>query len=94
LDVGHTLPLFDLIGKTKVGHRMYAQCKKNPLPMRLDDEFVSITKQLAKTSTVLLFAYAGCSNVPPKVRLVTATDLRNWFSDTDNGRKYMRLLIH
>lgn len=92
LDVGHTLPLFDLIGKTKGGHRMYAQCKKNPLPIRLDEDFVSIAEELAKTSAVFLFAYGGCSNVPDKVRLVTATDLRTWFSSTENGRKYMQLL--
>jgi hypothetical protein len=30
LDVGGTLPLFDLIGKSRAGNRVYAQCKKNP----------------------------------------------------------------
>lgn len=94
LDVGHTLPLFDLIGKNTTGHRIYAQCKKNPLPMKIDEEFESVAEDLAKRDTVFLFAYAGCTNVPGRVRLVTASDLQSWFTQTVKGKNYMQLLTH
>jgi hypothetical protein len=94
LDVGHTLPLFDLIGKSTTGRRIYAQCKKNPLPISIDEDFEAVAKELAKTDTVLLFAYGGCSNAPAKVTVMTAIDLQEWFSQTAAGKKYMQLLTH
>lgn len=94
LDIGHTLPLFDLIGKTPAGDRIYAQCKKNPTPVELDEEFITIAKGLAKANQVFLFAYGGCVNTPDKVTLLTATELQAWFSGTKDGQKYMRLLTH
>jgi hypothetical protein len=92
LDIGHTLPLFDLIGKTKAGQRIYVQCKKNPNPMNVDKDFVNCCKSLAPNSTVYLFTEGGCTNVPEFVRLLTGSDLRQWFSETNAGRKYMKLL--
>lgn len=92
LDVGYTLPLFDLIGKNRAGHRIYAQCKKNPGSMCVDDDLAQAFGTLASSSSVYLFAYGGCSNITNGVMLLTGADLRQWFSDSDKGKNYMHLL--
>lgn len=92
LDVGGTLPLFDLIGKNRLGHRIYAQCKKNPNPMAIEDEFAESCTRLGDGSTIYLFSYSGCVNPPPQTNLLTGTDLRKWFMENENGKKYMEML--
>lgn len=74
------------------GHRVYAQCKKNPSSMCIEDELVEACRTLAMTSNVYLFAYGGCTNVPEKVKLLSRADLQKWFSDSEKGKNYMRLL--
>jgi hypothetical protein len=92
LDIGRTLPLFDLIGKNRSGHRIYAQCKKDPNRMTIEDGFLESCARLGTDSTVYLFAYNGCVNSPPDAKLITGADLRKWFAENENGRNYMKLL--
>jgi hypothetical protein len=92
LDIGRTLPLFDLVGKAKTGQKIYAQCKKNPEPMVIDKEFVDCCKGLVSKCSVYLFTEGGCTNVPKGVKLVTGSDLRKWFSTSKVGQNYMHLL--
>ena len=65
LDVGRTLPFFDLIGRTRSGQRIYAQCKKNPFPVTVGDDFTATLKPLVNTSLTFVFAYGGCMNCRP-----------------------------
>lgn len=93
LDVGGTLPLFDLVGKNRSGQRIYAQCKKNPKSMAINDDLAKACASLVGDDcTVYLFAYSGCDNLPLNTKLIKGTDLQEWFRNNENGTTYMKLL--
>jgi hypothetical protein len=60
LDVGGTLPLFDLIGKNQSGQRIYAQCKKNPLPMVISSLALAGGHGLGKERTLNSATFPYC----------------------------------
>jgi hypothetical protein len=44
-DVGRTLPTFAIVGRDGQGNRILAQCKKNPMPAPLDENFLKIASE-------------------------------------------------
>lgn len=93
LDIGRTLPVFDIIGRNRNGRQIFAQCKKDPHPISVEKEFIKACKNLISKASVYLFAYGGCNNTPRGVRLITSKDLRGWFKNTENGKQYRKLLL-
>ena len=92
LKIGATLPVFDIVGKSRSGVHILAQCKKDPNPITLDDTFLEACTAIDHDSKLFLFAYSGCKNAPSKVEVVTGEGLRHWFDSSAHGREYRRLL--
>jgi hypothetical protein len=89
LDVGGTLPTFDIIGRDKDGKRILAQCKKNPSAVPMDEEFLRLATDSNSDAQYFYFSYGGTTNTSDSVRLVTRGDIENWFESNPNGRKYL-----
>ena len=49
-------------------------------------------QKIGDGSTIYLFAYGGCMNPPAQTNLLTGADLRKWFAENKNGKKYMEML--
>ena len=93
LSVGKTLPTVDIIGRRKDGSRILAQCKKNPRPIHIDEEFLKLGETLSQGDTAFYFAYMGCArNVPLNIRVIDRNFVLAW-SKTANGKLYRRLLV-
>jgi hypothetical protein len=96
LTIGHTLARFDIIGRTKKGQRVFAQCKKDLMPKPVDGRFVTaIQRDSENEIKYYYFAYGGCIDpVPPGVRTLSRTDFENWFQNQNDpsGIAYLRLL--
>ena len=92
LKIGGTLPVFDIVGRSRSGCRIFAQCKKNPVAISLDESFLETCAEIQDDAKLHLFAYAGCSNAPPNLNVITGTDLKCWFDTSRNGKHYRELL--
>jgi hypothetical protein len=93
LKIGATLPVFDIVGKSRSGIRILAQCKKDPSAITLGDSFLEACAAIDDEAKLYLFAYSGCRNAPCNLKVVTGEELRHWFETTRNGKDY-RLLLH
>jgi hypothetical protein len=89
LELGGTLPTFDMIGRDRAGRRILAQCKKNPLPVPMDEEFIRLASESGSDSQYFYFSYGGITTSIDSVHLLTRTDIENWFESNPNGRKYL-----
>lgn len=88
LAVGHTLAVFDIVGRSREGARVLAQCKKNPQPVRMDADFVQgVTGGVA--GKAYYFAYGGCLDAPDWVHVVSREDILRWGA-SDPGRWYLQ----
>jgi hypothetical protein len=90
LSVGRTLADVDIVGvEMATGKRILAQCKKSPYAVSARDSFGSAFEHL-HTAQAYLFAFRGCGDCPPDIRLVTGDDILMWFENDANGREYLK----
>lgn len=80
LDVGRTLPMFDVVGRDKVGNKVFAQCKKDPSPRDVETAFGEASKNASTEIRYYHFAYAGCGEIEPPsgITLVTGAQMNMW----------------
>ena len=96
LGVGRTLPVFDLVGRSRTGTHLYAQCKGDRNEVQISDQFLSQSRQLPPDQRkVFFFAYKGVTT-PPEIRkdvtVLTNENLLSWRETTERGREYLNLL--
>ncbi len=94
LAIGRTLPGVDIVGrKLSDGARVLAQCKKDPSPCCVTEDFIQASSDLAKNDLAFYFAYGGClGDVPSGVTVVDAEVIRSW-AKTKNGSRYLQWLF-
>ena len=93
LKTGGTLRDFDIVGRRSTdGARILAQCKKNPRPAPIQDEFLDAIASSGGTEMAFYFAYGGCSgDVSPQVRVIDRNVILAW-SKTRSGARYFKWL--
>ncbi len=93
LSPGRTLAVLDLVGRSqRDGKRIYAQCKKSPAAINIDDNFLALAA-LEQDSVLFFCAYGGIlKGPPPHVRVFSKTDALAW-ADTPRGKSYVSLLV-
>ena len=92
LSTGRTLKSVDIVGRNRVtGRRIIAQCKKDPVPVTIDDEF---SASVAPGDEGYFFAYGGCNGQggPSEIRVIDRSYARKW-SKTQNGVEFERLFL-
>lgn len=89
LDIGRTLPTFDIVGRDCHGNRILAQCKKNPDPVPIDDEFLRLASESPQDAQYFYFTYGGSTSQNDRVQLLTRADIENWLETNSNGQKYL-----
>jgi hypothetical protein len=94
LATGNTLPGVDIVGRRSTdGARILAQCKKDPMPNGIADEFCGAIAALGKKDLAFYFAFGGCvGNVPRQIRVVDADAMHAW-SKTTKGARYFHWLF-
>lgn len=93
LSTGRTLKAVDIVGRNKVsGKRIIAQCKKDPYPVAIEEDFLS---SLMPDDEGYYFAYGGCTEKPPsqRIRVIDGTQARAWAEETKNGKLFQRLFL-
>jgi hypothetical protein len=93
LSTGSTLATFDIVGRSLVDSAyILAQCKKDPGPVRISDEFVDSIQSQTGVLKAFYFAYGGCVGVVPKsVEVIGRKEILAWVQ-TERGGMYRRLL--
>jgi len=61
LDVGRNLPIFDIVGRDRAGNRVFAQCKKNPTAIPMENTFRQLARDATRDSKYFYFSYGGCT---------------------------------
>jgi hypothetical protein len=92
LSTGRTMKAVDIVGRDRQsGKRIVAQCKKNPRPIPIAEEFVT---SLASDDEGYFFAYGGCTEKSSTtgIRVIDGLHAREW-SETENGRLFQRLFL-
>lgn len=93
LAVGHTLPIFDIVGRDRHGHRILAQCKKNPWRVCVDDRFLEAACRSSEADLYFYFAFGGCSGeIPQSIRVMSNVDIECWLASHPAGQRYLELL--
>jgi len=92
LRVGGTLADLDIVGYSKDGTKILAQCKKHPTPLAIEDGFVSLCADFPNPKKLYYFAFRGLVNAPADVRVVDKAALQKWLETTANGQLYRKLL--
>ncbi|HEX5452939.1 MAG TPA: hypothetical protein VFX06_04035 [Stellaceae bacterium] len=91
VSTGRTLPVFDIVGRRRRdGSRLYAQCKKDPNPQLMREEFLAVCSTLGPDDTAYFFGYGGCNNNNGAVTVFDKNSALNWLN-TENGRHYFEL---
>jgi hypothetical protein len=92
LSTGRTLKAVDIVGRNKLsGKRIVAQCKKDPYPVPIEEDFVN---SLTTDDEGYYFAYGGCTEEPsgPGIRIIDGMYARKW-AETENGKLFQRLFL-
>ncbi len=92
LGIGGTLADLDIVGYSKGGTRILAQCKKHPTPLAVEDGFVSLCADFPDPKELYYFAFGGIVDAPADVRAVDKVSMQKWMETSTNGRLYRRLL--
>lgn len=92
LGIGGTLPDFDIVGRSREGRLVLAQCKKGDTVYSVKGE-VRAAYAGAKNADLYLFAYGGAKDVPPNVNVVTGQSFKDWLVQSPKGKLYRRLLL-
>lgn len=94
LATGNTLPGVDIVGRRSTdGTRILAQCKKDPEPECITDEFIQAIADLGQSDMAFYFAYGGCAGeIPSRVQVVDRDAIREW-SRTNKGAQYFQWLF-
>ena len=94
LRTGSTLPVFDIVGRSMTdGTHILAQCKKNPGPVGLPDEFLAGIEHYAGALSAYYFAFGGCHDpVPANVQVVGREQILTWVQ-TERGAMYRGFLV-
>jgi hypothetical protein len=92
LKVGGTLAALDIVGCSKHGTRILAQCKKHPHPVHIDLSFASLCATFSNPKELYYFAYGGVVQSPPEIRVIDATFMQSWMDTSANGKLYKHLL--
>lgn len=91
LKVGGTLPDLDIVGCSRDGTRILAQCKKHPRPVPIEDKFVSLCATFPDPKELFYFAFGGVSQSQSSIQIVDRTLIKNWIETTVNGKLYRKL---
>lgn len=92
LKVGGTLADLDIVGFSKNGTRVLAQCKKHPTPLDIESSFLSLCETFPHPKELYYFAYGGVVHGAPDVRVVDKKVLQMWLESTEHGKLYRKLL--
>jgi hypothetical protein len=94
LGIGHTLPVFDIIGRSASGTRILAQCKKDPNPGEIESTFLKAVDEGDPADICYYFAFGGISGqIPEKVKIITRLEILNWMEMDSDGQRYYKLLL-
>lgn len=93
LRTGSTLPVFDIVGRSAPdGTRIFAQCKKNPGPSEIPEEFITALGHHSGTCLAFYFAFGGCHGpVPEIVQVIGREEMLAWVQ-TSLGAMYRGFL--
>lgn len=91
LNVGRTLPDFDIVGRARDGTRIVAQCKKEPHAIGVPDGFTNAVRELAPPFTAYLFAFNGCHERTENIIVVDRKDIERWVQMDPEGAWYLRM---
>jgi hypothetical protein len=96
LSTGGTLPLFDLVGRSRDGRHIHVQCKGTRAAVTISDDFLDQTRQVdTKKRKTFFFAYAGVTNSIEElsdIEVVTNMDMLIWLETSAKGRAYVKLM--
>jgi hypothetical protein len=92
LKVGGTLADFDIVGYSRGGARILAQCKKHPDPVHIEPSFVSLCGTFSDPKELYYFAYGGVVQAPPEIQVIDSVVMQSWMDTTANGKLYKKLL--
>ena len=94
LRTGSTLPISDIVGRSTVdGAHILAQCKKNPGPVGIPEDFLGAIDIHAGAVSAFYFAFGGCYDpVPENVNVIGREEILQW-GQTDRGAMYRGFLI-
>src|SRR5262249_3587509 len=92
LRIGGTLADLDIVGSTRGGVTILAQCKKHPTALSAEDGFISFWGDFPDPKESYYFAFGGVLNPPTGLRVVDGQFIENWLETTENGRLYQKLL--
>jgi len=92
LKVGGTLADLDIVGYSKDGTRILAQCKKHPAPLHIEPSFASLCATFSNPKELYYFAFGGVVQGPPDIRVIDGTFMQSWMEKSANGKLYKNLL--
>lgn len=94
LRTGSTLPVFDIVGRsTPSGIHILAQCKKNPGPVSISDEFIAAIEHHTDGLMAFYFAFGGCQGaVPEDIKVIGKEEILAWVQ-TERGAMYRSFLV-
>ena len=86
---GRTLQHYDLVGKTREGIGILAQCKNSRNPYNVED-FLTPYKNYKGSDKILWFwfSYGGAESSDPRIKIVDKDHIKKWL-DTEDGKKYL-----
>ncbi len=94
LRTGSTLPVFDIVGRSMAdGAHILAQCKKNPGPVPIPDEFLAEVEHYRGHLSAYYFAFGGCHPpAPANVQVIRREEILAWVN-TEHGAMYRGFLV-
>lgn len=91
LTAGGTLKSFDIVGRNhQTGERILAQCKKDELPVKIESGFLTAIEGAQQDAKILYFAFGGCVDAPPHVKVIDKTAMETWVKSGEGGKYLQR----
>jgi hypothetical protein len=86
------MAVLDIVGYSKGGTRILAQCKKHPNPVSIEDSFISLCTTFPNPKELFYFAFGGVTKPPAEVRVIDGTFMQDWLETNPNGNLYRKLV--